>query len=132
MGLFSNSNQILAEQALDAVWYKQRVISNNIANIETPDYKAKTVDFKIILEERRKCAFRPVKDRSQSRINKNSNLGEFRVSTSYRQDTNQILDGNNVDLEKEALALADAQIQYDALIDRLNSDYRMIRSAITK
>jgi len=126
MGLFNNSNQILAEKALDAVWYRQQVISNNIANVETPDFKAKTVDFKLILNEKRKCRYRPVMNREKD------SPAEFKVITSYRSDTNQILDGNNVDMEKEAIALADAQYQYAALIDRLNNEYRMIRTALMK
>ncbi|MCL2053611.1 MAG: flagellar basal body rod protein FlgB [Oscillospiraceae bacterium] len=128
MGLFNNSNQILAERALDAVWYKQRVISNNISNVDTPGFKAKTVDFKLLLNEKRKCRYRPLKESRSGE----GGLSDFKVVTSQRADTNQILDGNNVDMEKEALALADAQYQYSALIDRLNNDYRMIRSALVK
>jgi flagellar basal-body rod protein FlgB len=134
MGLFNNSNHILAERALDAVWYKQRVISNNIANVETPDYKAKNVEFKLVLDERRKCKYRPAGfgERSGRRGEPEAGPGGFKVVTTYRSDTNQILDGNNVDMEKESLDLADAQYQYAAMIDRLNNDYRLIRSALAK
>ena len=125
MGLFNSSNQILAEKALDAVWHKQRVISNNIANVETPDFKAGRVDFKLILNEKRNCRYSPV-------TRDKGGPAELKVITSHRADTNQILNGNNVDMEKEAIALADAQYQYAALIDRLNSEYRMIRSALSR
>lgn len=124
MGLFNNATQALTEKALDATWYKQRVISNNIANSDTPDFKAKTVEFGLILEEKCKCKYHSSNQEKPS--------AEFKVVTTYETNTNQILDGNNVDMEKEQLALADAQYQYNALIEKLNNDYRMIRSALAK
>ena len=55
MGLFDGTVQKLSEQTLDAAWYKQQVISNNIANSSTPGYKAKSVEFGIILQEKCRC-----------------------------------------------------------------------------
>ncbi|MDE6595028.1 MAG: hypothetical protein K2K44_03355, partial [Oscillospiraceae bacterium] len=54
------------------------------------------------------------------------------VITTYETNTNQIMDGNNVDLEKEETALTDAQYQYGALMDYLNNNYSMIRKAVSK
>lgn len=36
---------------MDALWQKQQVISHNIANVETPGYKAKHVEFKEVLKK---------------------------------------------------------------------------------
>lgn len=136
MGLFDSATHNLAEQALDATWYKQQVITHNIANVDTPDYKAKTVEFGLILKEKCDCTYH---DGIKGGLyHKNSSpLGEdgklhLTVTTTYETDTNQILDGNNVDMEKEQTALADAQYQYSALTDYLNNNYAMIRSAISK
>lgn len=125
MGLFNGTIQSLSEQALDASWYKQQVISNNIANCDTPDYKAKTVEFGIILKEKCKCRYHTPDENTDSKP-------VFFVSTTYETNTNQTLNGNNVDMEKEALDLADTQYQYSALIDQMNNNYSMIRSAIIK
>lgn len=125
MGLFDSKIQSLSEQALDATWYKQQVISNNIANNDTPDFKAKTVEFGIILKEKCKCRYHTPDEGKEGDVS-------LSVSTTYETNTNQILDGNNVDMEKEALALADAQYQYSALIDQMNNNYSIIRSAISK
>lgn len=38
---------------MDALWQKQQVISHNIANVETPGYKAKHVEFKEVLKRQR-------------------------------------------------------------------------------
>lgn len=135
MGLFDSVTHNLAEQALDATWYKQRVISNNIANSDTPDYKAKTVEFGLILKEKCKCNYHDNidDDRFHRRDDRDSTDPiKLEVVTTYETDTNQILDGNNVDMEKEQTALADAQYQYGALTDYLNNNYAMIRTAISK
>lgn len=140
MGLFDNGAHSLAEQALDATWYKQRIINHNIANVDTPDFKAKTVDFAFILkQEKCKCRYHSaLRDNYHSghhHLSDEDNSDEplkLSVITTYETNTNQILDGNNVDMEKEQMALADAQYQYGALIDYVNNNYAMIRKAISK
>ena len=134
-GSFESVTHNLAEQALDATWYKQQVISNNIANSDTPDYKAKTVEFGLILKEKCKCRYHDeVEDDNYHRRDDRNCTDpiELSVVTTYETNTNQILDGNNVDMEKEQTALADAQYQYGALTDYLNNNYAMIRAAISK
>ncbi len=126
MGLFDSNIQRLTEQAMDAAWYKQRVISHNIANADTPDYKAKNVSFGVYFDEQIcKCKYHTAQQEKK-------NPPCVTVSTTYESDTNQTLNGNNVDMEKEALALADVQYQYSTLIDRMNSSYRMMRTAVSK
>ncbi len=125
MGLFDGAIHNLAEQALDATWYKQQVISNNIANASTPDFKAKTVEFGLILKEKCECKYHTPDEDTDGKLS-------LSVITTQETDTNQLLNGNNVDQEKEALALADAQYQYSALMDQLNHNYAVIRSAIAR
>lgn len=120
MGLFDGTTFKISEQGLDASWYQQRVISNNIANVDTPDYKAKTVSFGLVLD-----------DAVHARI-RNSDRLNVRLAETYETNTNQTLNGNNVDIEKESNALLDAQYQYSTMIDYLNSRYSMIRTAIGK
>ena len=136
MGLFDSTTMNLAEQGLDATWYKQRIISHNIANVDTPDFKAKTVEFGLILEEKCKCKYHEwINHECHDKDVYGKSLNEplkLSVVTTYETDTNQILDGNNVDMEKEQLALADAQYQYSALMDYMNSRYSMIRLAVSK
>lgn len=136
MGLFDSVTHNLAEQAMDATWYKQNVVRHNIANVDTPDFKAKTVEFGLILKEKCDCRYhdgikdKPYHERCSS-IGPDGKL-HLTVTTTYETDTNQILDGNNVDMEKEQGALADAQYQFSALTDYLNNNYAMIRKAVSK
>ncbi len=47
--LFDNHATQTAEASLDALWLKAQVITNNIANVETPGFKASTVTFEEVL-----------------------------------------------------------------------------------
>ncbi len=132
MGLFDGAAFTLTEQGLDAAWYKQRVISHNIANVTTPDYKAKTVDFGLVLKKKMDCPYHENTDCPADHADEQEAEGPVWVKTYYETNTNQILNGNNVDMEKEALALADVQYQYSSMIDYMNSQYAMIRTAIGK
>lgn len=147
MGLYDSAAFKITEEGLDAAWYKQQVIRHNIANISTPDYKAKTVNFGLVLKEKMKCPYHGYKYCPHDRIS-GSESGEATVSgsnaksgssddllwvnTTYETNTSQLLNGNNVDIEKEAIELADVQYQYKTMIDYMNSQYSMIRRAIGK
>jgi len=122
MALFNNTSFRMMEQGLDAVWLKQQVISQNIANNDTPDYKAKTVHFKAVLKDK---------------IKKNSDRDSgqelhLEAEITVEENTNQIFDGNNVDMEKEQISLADAQIQYDTLSSKLINEFSMIKTALSR
>lgn len=134
MGLFDSNAHNLAEQALDATWYKQRVINHNISNSDTPNYKAKTVEFKLILEDMCDCKYHEgiTQGHRHNGGKKITDPPKLSVITTYETNTAQILDGNNVDMEKEQNALTNAQYQYSALTDYINNNYSMIRKAISK
>lgn len=132
MGLFDGAAFVLTEQGLDAAWYKQQVISHNIANISTPDYKAKTVNFGLVLENTAKCKYHDNTDCPHDHTKETEKKDPVWVTTTYETNTDQLLNGNNVDIEKEGFALVDVQYQYKTMIDYMNSQYAMIRSAIGK
>lgn len=132
MGLFDSAAFTLTEQGLDAAWYKQQVISHNLSNISTPNYKAKTVSFGLVLRERAKCKYHDHTDCPDDGTKEKETEGPLWVRTTYETNTRQILNGNNVDIEKEAKELSDTQYQYNTMIDYLNSQYAMIRLAINK
>lgn len=134
IGLFSNN---LLEKALDASWARNSAISDNIANVDTPGYKRKDVNFedyfksalnkqKIagLVAEPKRATINGTSDDSDS----DSNV-EFSTQTDY-SDTTMRLDGNNVDIDKEMTELAKNQILYNAYASLLNKDYAMMRAAI--
>lgn len=123
----------ILEKALDAAWLRNRVISNNIANVDTPNYKAYRVEFEEILKnavENREIEgyrthrnhfqignFQP--EQVQPRIEKNN-------KTSLRED------GNNVDIDTEMANLAKNTVMYQALVEQLMSKLSRIKTAINE
>jgi len=100
-----DSNKII-EKSLDAVWTRNKAISQNIANVDTPGYKRKTVSF----EDNLRLAL------------KNSNYEKDDVDNidiTITQDNKNLsvrLDGNNVNIDNEMAALAENTIRYNALV----------------
>ncbi|KAF1681138.1 MULTISPECIES: flagellar basal body rod protein FlgB [Bacillus] len=126
MSLFSGTIQNL-DNALNRADIKQKVITNNIANIDTPNYKAKKVSFQNLLEqessrfEATKTDYRHI-DFSDG--DSNYSIVKSR-NTSYQQN------GNNVDVDKEMTELAQNQINYQALVERMNGKFNSLKTVLT-
>jgi flagellar basal-body rod protein FlgB len=114
----------IMERALDLNWIRQQLISNNIANVDTPGYKRVDVDFKSSL----------IKALNNHDNNSNSRLNAHDLEPVFVESEELTLsnDGNNVDIEKEMSQQAVNLLQY-ALLTRLVSDQLgMLRTAITE
>ena len=113
------------DKAADASWMRQEVISNNIANVNTPGYKRQDVAFEDSLQE----AISNSRYRSTDEKVANLSKADLRIRSytdssgfSYR------LDGNNVDIDTENAALARNQLKYNALVDSINHEFSMIKA----
>lgn len=125
MNLFSNSINEL-ERALNYSSMKQKVISNNIANVDTPNYKSKSVSFKSEFDEALSIAAKRTNDRHfefQSMQNMPF-LVEEKQGVTYNHN------GNSVDIDKEMADLAKNQIYYNALIEKLNTNFQSLNIVI--
>lgn len=122
--MLSNIGAEILVKGLDALWLKQRVITNNIANATTPGYKSKSVEFEGVLQSALsngsidKKALERALDKLEPKL----------VDGDWISDSE---DGNSVVLDKENIELARAQLQYNALITALNAQISRLRYAIT-
>lgn len=117
------------DKGAKASWTRNEVISNNIANVDTPGYKRKDVAFNAYLEEALIGS-----GTLDGRISKvNLRLEEINCSV-YTDNVNLTyrMDGNNVDISTENVYLAENQIRYNALVDSMNQEFSRIRTAIQK
>ena len=95
---------------------RNEVISNNIANVDTPGYKRKTVKFEEFLSSEMKTG---KISKGQTRLKSSDIMVSHDYSTlSYRSD------GNNVDIENEMAELATNSLRYNTLIQKMNGDFR--------
>src|SRR5699024_10624247 len=106
------------EGALNFATLKNRTIANNIANVDTPDFKAKGVRFKKILHQTLESK------RTHPRHNEYSSEDTSQKYQTYtKQKTTYNHKGNNVDIDKEKSELAKNQIYYKGLVDRINRKF---------
>lgn len=115
------------DKAADASWTRNTILSNNLANVDTPDFKRKDVSFQGYLQaELAGANTADLNDRIA-----NVELGSLNA-TAYTDMSNLSyrLDGNNVDIDTENAELASNQIMYQALINSISNEFEMIKQAM--
>ena len=95
------------EKASDASWARNSVISNNIANVDTPGYKRKDIEFEQYLQGA--VSGGSSLDDDIAEVDLDSLTGT--TYTDYATASYRI-DGNNVDIDTENVELAKNQIKY--------------------
>lgn len=111
------------ESGIKAMSLKQQVHTQNIANMDTPDYKMKTFSFENSMENAM------AEKRSGTTGEKGKDKYSFEAVIGQRENTATMVDGNNVDAESENLELYSAYVQHSAIIQKMNSvisDYRYV------
>jgi flagellar basal-body rod protein FlgB len=116
------------DQALSYSSLKQKVISQNIANVDTPNYKAKDVSFKAILQNELGQSFET--NRTDSRHMDFSGNTDSQSAIITKQNVQYNNSGNSVDMDQEMSDLAANQIYYDALIEQLNGKFSALQTVI--
>ena len=99
--------------ALRGLNQRQRVIANNIANVETPGYVAQRVSFE---------------DSLRSAIVAGKPAQTSVAITPSEAAAN--INGNNVQLDDETMDLVDAGLSYQLMVQALNSKFGLLRTAI--
>jgi flagellar basal-body rod protein FlgB len=125
--LFSNTFTSL-EQGLNYSSLKQKVISQNIANADTPNYKAKDVSFKAVLQNELGQNFTTY--RTDARHIDFSDSPAVNPAIVTRPNVQYNNNGNSVDLDQEMSDLAKNQIYYDALVEQENSKFAALQNVI--
>ena len=102
-------------EALRLRSYRQEVLASNLANADTPNYKAVDFDFSAAI----KAALAPAP------------AGEpMRPELLYRVPAQASLDGNSVEPDAERARMADNAVRYEAALRALNGQIRTMLSAI--
>lgn len=115
------------DKAADASWTRNEVLNNNIANVDTPGYKRKDVEFETYLQEELAGA----ESSSLAETVAGVEMGHLNA-TSYTDMTelSYRLDGNNVDIDTENVELASNQIKYNAILDSISHQFNLIKTAL--
>jgi flagellar basal-body rod protein FlgB len=121
-------------QAMSLRTYRQQVLASNIANADTPHYKARDFDFSAAFEAAmgKSDATRSVSlTRTHGGHLPGANGGFPYVPLQYRAETQSAVDGNTVDMDVERAEIADNSLQYQILAQFLSDKINGMRTAIS-
>jgi flagellar basal-body rod protein FlgB len=109
--------------ALTGLASRQRAIANNVANVDTPNFKASEVRF----EDALKGAI----TRRQGSAPSQSSLNSLASVSSLEDGTTTRADGNNVDIDHEMELLGESQLTYSALTQVMSTRLGILRSVVS-
>jgi len=123
-------------RAMTASSMRQEVIANNIANVNTPNYRKKNVEFEDMLAREIYGEKQPEGKLTMVRTHdKHLPFKPVAVHAAPNvvEDNNTLMrvDNNNVDIDIEMATLAKNQIYYNALANQLGGYVQKLRNAIT-
>jgi flagellar basal-body rod protein FlgB len=119
----------LHAKALSVANQRLALLANNVANADTPNFKARDLDFSTAMREADGGAL-PMAATSSRHIAPQGDPNA-QVQALYRVPEQPSLDGNTVDPQKENAAIAETAVRYQATLTFLSSRIRGIRDALT-
>lgn len=124
----SNSTYDLIKEGLNASNIRSKTIANNMANINTKNYKRFNVVFEENLEKGTSSGLE-LKRTSDKHIS-NNDSGDDYITIEKDNTTSMKNDGNNVDLDVEKVNQAANALKYNALITKINNEYNNLKTVM--
>lgn len=103
----------LLEKALNIRGFYHKILASNIANVETPGYKEKDIDF-------------------VSELKRSTNGGTTNIEVSEKADASGIdgIDGNSVNMEDQIVKLSENTMMFNAYVQLINKKFSMMKYVI--
>lgn len=125
-----NTHSRFFEDALNLRAHRQQMLASNIANADTPNYKAVDVDFAKVLQGAQ-ASRGPLSVSTTSSLHMHGvSSGPLDARVMYRTPTQASIDGNTVDSNVEMAQFSENAIHYQAVISFLNGESQMLKMAI--
>jgi flagellar basal-body rod protein FlgB len=112
-GMFGDVATSAIYEAMQGLWDEQQSVANNVANIDTPNYKAKDVNF----------------ETSLAQAIANGDPSQMQVTTTESTAPSDQA-GNNVDLGSEMVQGETAGMQFQTMVDAMNAKFQLLSTAI--
>lgn len=121
------------QSALNLRARRQEVLAANIANSDTPNFKARDLDFSSALKNAMGAAGGALKlARTEARhIEASGVAGMADGHLKYRSSVQPSLDGNTVDMDVERAHFTENSLHYQFLLDRAASQFKTLGMAIS-
>ncbi|HTT10224.1 MAG TPA: flagellar basal body rod protein FlgB [Burkholderiaceae bacterium] len=115
---------------------RTRVLASNIANADTPNYKARDFDFRTALEQATQQATAAGAPAATLAVTQPGHIaaggaaGPTHPALLYRTPLQTALDANSVDLDTERAAFAENAVRYEASLRFINGQIKTLMTAI--
>ncbi|MBP1764412.1 MAG: flagellar basal-body rod protein FlgB [Firmicutes bacterium] len=129
-GIVSSSCQKVMEKALGAASLRNQVISNNIANVNTPGFKRSDVQFEGVLAQALDNKSKLTLAATNNHHLSGSGGNELAPTIATSTETSMRVDGNNVDIDTEMADIAKNTIYYNAVAHQLGRYFSNLKSVI--
>ena len=123
----------LYEQAIGLRHERQQILTSNIANADTPGYKARDFDFANELQkavDQGGTGNALALSRTSAQHIEGQVASTSSVDLAYRVSAQPSLDGNTVEMNRERAAFSDNSVRYQAAISMLDSRIQGLKSAM--
>ncbi|PWW06389.1 flagellar basal-body rod protein FlgB [Paenibacillus cellulosilyticus] len=132
MKLLSGADFRRLESAVQSAELRQQVISDNVANVDTPNFKRSEVLFEDLLTEAMGTSEGSISGfRTNAKHIPIGQSSEVPAPIVVQDETSSINNnGNNVDIDREMSLLAKNQLAYNLYIQQVNHDVSMMKTAI--
>lgn len=104
----------LLEKGLNIRAFNHKVIAANIANVDTPGYKQKEIDYRSEL------------DRAEAKI------ADIRVTEKTSFDGSTAIDGNTVNIEGQVINMTENTMMFTSFVQLINKKFSMLKYAISE
>ena len=126
-------NFAVLSKALDLRAQRHQVLASNIANADTPGYKARDFEFGTAMQNamQGRSSAGGVNMVLTSAGHQRGNGMSGPAALQYRTETQSAVDGNTVDMDVERSSITDNALQYQILTQLINNKFQGLRSAIS-
>ena len=142
----------IMQKGISVAWTRNAVIRNNLANVETPGFKASEVVFEELFAQSLETSGFKAAKTNEKHIDVGGPGSHFKGAKTHeahinigsgdltsvdavivkRDDLSMRMDGNNVDVEAENVKLAQNSIYYNTMLEKMNAELRRLRMAISE
>ncbi|MBS1141015.1 MAG: Flagellar basal-body rod protein FlgB [Proteobacteria bacterium] len=127
-----NQHVSVLSQALNLRTQRHQVLASNIANADTPHYKARDFSFESAMQNamagRMSAGGVALARTASGHISGGSSSGPAAVQ--FRKETQSAVDGNTVDMDVERAQIAENALQYQILTQLISDKFKGVRSAL--
>jgi flagellar basal-body rod protein FlgB len=132
MSLLDKPSWNLMERSLDASTLRQKIVANNVANVDTPYFKRSDVLFEELLQGQMNSSTPSIEgyrtDPRHFLIGKSTYLPNSEIKTDESTAINNNM--NNVDMDYEMSLMAKNQLKYNTMIQQMNSEFKKMRTVL--